>query len=392
MKKILKRLSLVFILSVFILNTVSANENKDIKLIVNGFKIDTEEKPFIENGRTLVPVRVISENLGYKVNWVEKTNQVKITKDGQVVTLTVGDRNVEVRKGDIITDGEIDVSPKIVKDRVFVPLRFIAETYDEKIGWNENMRLVWVGDYKFILDKDVNLKSRERREFPEIGLVMYLPKDFDEKIMTRLNIENNAYEFYTKDRGEYLASIAKAYDRSMSEIIPTQIIKYEDGFFTEINYPSDVQFTKETEKDYFDKLSYLKDVFQTIEFEKNLKEEEKFVGYINGIDFKKNEVNLDPAEFISINNLKRQKDLMIGKDMGPNVYNDKDEEKIYKLSKDCKFYIRRRDDVVVNAYEVDRDTFKKYFDSEKIKSPFWVKFDGDEVKEFVEIYIKPGTN
>lgn len=389
MKKILKNLSFLLLLSVLLLTTVSANENKDINLIVDGFKVDTEDKPFIEKGRTLVPVRAISEHLGYEVNWILDKRQVKIIKGGQAVTLTVDDRNVEVREGDIITDVAIDVAPKIVNDRVFVPLRFIAETYGEKVDWNENMRMVWVGDYKFILDKDVNLKARIKKEFPEIGLVMYLPKDFDEKILTRFNIENNSYDFYTKDRGEYLASITKAYDRSMSEIIPTQIIKYEDGFFTEINYPSDVQYTKETEKDYFEKLAYLKEVFQTIEFEKNMKEEEKFVGYINSLDFKKNEVNLDPAEFISINNLKRRKDLMIGKEFGANVYNDKDEEKIYKLSKDCKFYLRERKDVVVDAYEVDRDTFEKYIDSKKIKPPFWVKFDGDEIVEFVQIYIAP---
>ena len=48
--------------------------------LVNGKKIELDSPAFIENDRTYLPLRFVSENLGAKVDWVENTQQVIITK------------------------------------------------------------------------------------------------------------------------------------------------------------------------------------------------------------------------------------------------------------------------------------------------------------------------
>ncbi len=48
--------------------------------LVNGKKVELDSPAFIENDRTYLPLRFISENLGAKVEWVEDTQQVIITK------------------------------------------------------------------------------------------------------------------------------------------------------------------------------------------------------------------------------------------------------------------------------------------------------------------------
>lgn len=50
------------------------------KAIVNGKTVTLDSPAFIENDRTYLPLRFISENLGAKVEWVEDTQQVIITK------------------------------------------------------------------------------------------------------------------------------------------------------------------------------------------------------------------------------------------------------------------------------------------------------------------------
>ncbi len=50
-------------------------------LFVNGQKIKLDVAPKIENGRTLVPLRAISEALGAEVKWNEETQTIIITKD-----------------------------------------------------------------------------------------------------------------------------------------------------------------------------------------------------------------------------------------------------------------------------------------------------------------------
>ena len=46
---------------------------------VNGKAVSMDAPPFIKDGRTLIPLRFISENLGYKVNWDGETQTVTIT-------------------------------------------------------------------------------------------------------------------------------------------------------------------------------------------------------------------------------------------------------------------------------------------------------------------------
>lgn len=54
------------------------------KAIVNGEEIILDVAPIIMNNRTLVPIRFISETLGYEVGWDEATQQVtiKMNKEG----------------------------------------------------------------------------------------------------------------------------------------------------------------------------------------------------------------------------------------------------------------------------------------------------------------------
>ena len=47
---------------------------------VNNAEVALDSPAFTENNRTYLPLRFISENLGAKVEWVESTQQVIITK------------------------------------------------------------------------------------------------------------------------------------------------------------------------------------------------------------------------------------------------------------------------------------------------------------------------
>ena len=56
--------------------------NKNIT--VNNKQITSDVAPFIKDGRTMVPLRVISEIFGYNVEWNGTTQEVKITSDIEV--------------------------------------------------------------------------------------------------------------------------------------------------------------------------------------------------------------------------------------------------------------------------------------------------------------------
>ena len=98
---------------------------------------------YVENGRTFVRYRDFAEGIGAEVSYNAKNKQVKVIKGYTNVTLTLDSKKAVVN-GKV---KQLDVVP-VVKDGVtYVPLRFVAESYGYKVGWdNENYiaRLTWM--------------------------------------------------------------------------------------------------------------------------------------------------------------------------------------------------------------------------------------------------------
>ncbi len=99
---------------------------------VKGQEVSLPLAPFIENGRTLVPLRFIGENLGADIQWEGTERRVTYTKGTKVVVLWVG-------RKDALVNGQssvLDVPPTIVNDRTVVPLRFVANALEAKVDWD----------------------------------------------------------------------------------------------------------------------------------------------------------------------------------------------------------------------------------------------------------------
>lgn len=115
---------------------------KDIRLTigrldvtVNGEKSTLDAEPYIdtETGRTLVPIRFISETLGANVDWNAQTRQVTIKDGSKEIVLTIGSRVVLIDGVEHTIDCVSEVS---ASNRTFVPLRFIGEALGAKVDYN----------------------------------------------------------------------------------------------------------------------------------------------------------------------------------------------------------------------------------------------------------------
>mgnify|MGYP000250603451 CR=1 FL=1 len=100
------------------------------------FKFDTP--PVIKEGRTLIPVRAITEGFGAEVSWDDETQEVTITKDDKIIKLTIGSV-VAVVDGEEI---QIDAKSEIMNGRTVVPLRFIIESLGLKIEWDSETETI----------------------------------------------------------------------------------------------------------------------------------------------------------------------------------------------------------------------------------------------------------
>lgn len=76
MKKKIFMLAIVFVLSTAL--AASAYALAPIKIVFDGAELGSDVAPVVENGRVLVPIRVIAEQFGAEVTWEAKTNTVRI--------------------------------------------------------------------------------------------------------------------------------------------------------------------------------------------------------------------------------------------------------------------------------------------------------------------------
>ena len=73
----------------------------DITVFVDDTKIEFDVPPTSESGRTLVPMRYIFEALGAEVDWIAEDNKVVATKDDTTIELVLGS-NIMLKNGEEI--------------------------------------------------------------------------------------------------------------------------------------------------------------------------------------------------------------------------------------------------------------------------------------------------
>jgi len=107
--------------------------------VVNNQTKVMDAAPFIEDGRTYIPVRALAEALGCEADWEPKeglTEKVYLTRGDVVVTIGIGDNFLTVQEGD---DEPViqyfDGAAKIVNDRTFLPFRAVAEALGAKVDY-----------------------------------------------------------------------------------------------------------------------------------------------------------------------------------------------------------------------------------------------------------------
>lgn len=97
-----------------------------------------EVSPVLEDDRTLVPVRFITESFGETVGWDAETAKVTLENGENHVELLVGQTEMTVN-GQTVA---LDVPAKIVRGRTMLPLRAVAEALGKNVYWDESGLIV----------------------------------------------------------------------------------------------------------------------------------------------------------------------------------------------------------------------------------------------------------
>ncbi len=145
MKKILYLLN-VIICMIALCITVQATG-----VLIDGIPVqftDSGGYPFIENSRTLVPLRATMESFGAEVLWEAQTQTAIVKKDSTTVRCRIGENCIYRNNVKI----ENDAASVIVGGRTYLPIRAVLEAFGAEVSWDGNVNVISPGGEAYIYE------------------------------------------------------------------------------------------------------------------------------------------------------------------------------------------------------------------------------------------------
>ena len=117
---------------------IPVSKPEGIKVFLNGKQLEFDVEPMLINSRTMVPMRVIFEALGAKVDWDGSTQTAIGETKKTTVKITIG-KDYLLKNDNIVV---LDSPAVVISGRTLVPVRAIAESLDCKVEWYGETQVV----------------------------------------------------------------------------------------------------------------------------------------------------------------------------------------------------------------------------------------------------------
>ena len=116
-------------------------------MTINGTEKNIDDEgtsPVIVNNRTLLPVRAVVEAMGGNVEWDGNSRTVVLKKNANTIQLKIDSYTALLNN----EEQTLDTAPIIINDRTMLPIRFIAESFDFNVEWDEENQQVIITNTK----------------------------------------------------------------------------------------------------------------------------------------------------------------------------------------------------------------------------------------------------
>jgi N-acetylmuramoyl-L-alanine amidase len=131
MKKLVFSVLSLFLFTLLIPFVTQAAE-VPITLSINGKVLTSDVMPRLNGNTTLVPLRIVSEQMGAKVTWFGDVRKVSIEQGDSKTLLTIDSKAATVNG----TSTTLESPAIIVAGKTLVPVRFVAEQLGLQVKWN----------------------------------------------------------------------------------------------------------------------------------------------------------------------------------------------------------------------------------------------------------------
>ncbi|WP_025721199.1 N-acetylmuramoyl-L-alanine amidase [Paenibacillus sp. 1-18] len=109
-------------------------------LFLDGKRMEApaDAKPEMVNGKVMVPLRVVGEQLGYQFKWEPQAYKISIQKNNTDMSMYVGRTSADVNGKTV----SLDAPPVLRGNSTMVPLRFVGEQMGLNVDWNNKSKSV----------------------------------------------------------------------------------------------------------------------------------------------------------------------------------------------------------------------------------------------------------
>jgi len=113
-----------------------------ILVFLNGQKIEFGTvQPFLANGTLMVPLRAVCEKIGARVEPIPDSESIEIHGDEVEIEVRIGNERAYVKNRHGATLATLQMPALTKKGRTFVPLRFITQSFDAEVTWENATRI-----------------------------------------------------------------------------------------------------------------------------------------------------------------------------------------------------------------------------------------------------------
>lgn len=110
------------------------------KLILDGKVLQPPVPPTMMGNFVMVPVRIVSESLGYKVDYEKTNKKVTVSGGAQKIVMSVDKKTAYVNG----KAKQMDVPPTMQSNSVLIPLRFFGESVGIEVFWDNASKSVFL--------------------------------------------------------------------------------------------------------------------------------------------------------------------------------------------------------------------------------------------------------
>ncbi len=110
---------------------------------IRGETYNGDVAPFLNNGRTFLPIRPVAYALGIDdedITWDDKEQTITLNKDSQTVVLQIGN-NMMTHNGKSV---KMDTAPQISGGRACLPVAMVAQAFGADVSWDADQQRVTI--------------------------------------------------------------------------------------------------------------------------------------------------------------------------------------------------------------------------------------------------------